>query len=120
MSQYASAIALAQRLIEKKGRDIELRLESKFTPDPDKPWEVENARSEKQIVKAVEVDIERKFVDGTNILISDKQLIVAAASVDGKITTDHLLIDQGYNFRIVKLMPLQPGSECVMFTLIVR
>lgn len=120
MSEYASAITLARRLIEKKGREIEFTCQSDTRPDPDKPWEVEKGWTETQKAKAVQVKLETKYIDGESVLQSDKELIVAAASLEGKITTEHILVDHGYNHRIVKIDPLQPGPECVMFVLIVR
>ena len=121
MTEYTSAVALSKRLIEKKGRLVDLVLQRDYAPDPSKPWEIDKASPETQTVKAVQIDLQSKFIDGSTVVQTDKQFIIAAASTDGsKITTDHLFVDKGYNHRIIRVSPLEPGGECVLFNLIVR
>lgn len=120
MSRYQSFIDLAERLINRNGREIELVLASKETPNPERPWEIEKGRQESKTIKAVEVALETKFVDGTNIRQTDKQLLVATKNLGTEIQPHHFLIDKGYTFRILKPMKLQPGDECILYTLIVR
>jgi len=119
-SEYESFFSLAERLIRRKGRDIEIVCASKDVPNPDRPWEIEDGREEKVTVRAVEVNLETKFVDGTQVRQTDKQLLVAAKNFPEEIKPQHFIIDRGYTFRIVKPMKVQPGPDNVLHILIVR
>jgi len=120
MSEYDSAIALAKRLIDKKGRTVTLMLSENAASDEEKPWEVDEVQRRRVDVKAVVVPIESKYVDGTTVLVTDKQMFIAAADTTFPITPQAKVRDKGYDLQIVSVDKLEPGDQTVLYTVIVR
>lgn len=120
MSEYSSAIALAARLIAKKGRTVKLIPETTTTADPTKPWRVSVADEAGIEVKAVQVALEDKYVDGTTVLQTDSEFLVAAQNLPDLTAANYKFEDRGYDNRIVKTDVIEPGDDKVMYVLIVR
>ena len=120
MAEYDKAIALAKRLIDKKGRTVTLMLSENAASDEGKPWEVNEVQRRSVDVKAVLVPIESKYVDGTTVMVTDKQMYLAAADVTFPITPQAKVRDKGYDNQVIKVETLEPGDQVVLYTVIIR
>jgi len=120
MSEYASSIALAQRLINKKGRVVTVSKATVAPADPAKPWDADQTAEETVDLRAVAFPVESKYVDGTTVVVTDKQMYVAAADTTFPITTQCKVTDKGYQRQVIMVDELEPGEDRVMYTLVVR
>lgn len=120
MAEYDKAIALAKRLIEKKGRLMSFQRVSTDAPDPDTPWEVDVIATPKHSARAVVFPVEQKYVDGTTIRQTDQQMLVAAASLPEELTLSFRIQDGGLTYEVVKIEELKPGEQRILYTVFVR
>ena len=124
MAEYDSAIALAKRLIAKKGTQVTLRtFAAGALPDANEPWRAGTNTPTNQTVVAVFLDYEQKYVDGTTIRMGDQRVFMPATDTLGAAITpevDGLVIRGSETWKIVKPKPLNPGDQMVMFELQVR
>lgn len=120
MAEYDSAIALAKRLIDKKGRTVTVRKPNVAPTDTDKPWDVQENPPLTFDAKAVVVPMESRYVDGSTVLLTDKLMYVAAADATFPITTDCRVADRGYENQIIMVDTLEPGEQAVLYTVAVR
>lgn len=120
MAEYDSAIALAKRLIDRKGRVVNVRKSNATAPDPSKPWEVEENPEINFSARAVVVPIESRYVDGKTTLVTDKQMYLASADATFPVTVDCRVMDKGYENQVIRVDLLEPGEQAVLYTVIVR
>lgn len=120
MAEYDKAIALALRLINKKGRLITVMKKRMEPNDSDEPWDVSEVHRDKFDTKAVEVPIESKYVDGTTVVMTDRQFYIPAASATFSVTMDCKIRDKGYDLQIVAINELAPGEQRVLYTVLAR
>ncbi len=120
MAEYDNAIALAKRLIESKGRLMTFQRRTTTAVDENAPWDVEVEPTLKYRVRAVVFPVEQKYVDGTIVRVTDKQMYIAAASLDVELTLSFTVKDRGQNLEIIKIEPLEPGEQRVLYTVFVR
>lgn len=124
MAEYDSAIALAKRLIAKKGTSVTLRsMTPGALPDANEPWRAGANTPVDQTVKAVFLDYEQAYIDGTTIRMGDQRVFMPATdNSDVAITpeVDGLVIRGSETWKIVKPRPLNPGNQMVMFEIQVR
>lgn len=120
MAEYDKAIALTKRLIDKKGRTVTVFQRETTPSDSDEPWDVDEVQRRTFNAKAVVFPVESKYVDGTNVLITDKQMYFAAADVSFPITPQCKVRDKGYDNQVIKVEVLEPGDQAVLYTVIVR
>lgn len=124
MGEYDSAIALARRLIKKKGAVVTLRGFSR-APDPsdDEPWNPSPNDPQDAEVDAVFLDFEQKYIDGSVILFGDQQVYMPAFDTSGDPLTpeaEGVVIRGGETWKIIAVKPLNPAGDPVMYTLQVR
>ena len=120
MAEFDSAIALAKRLIERKGRLMTFQRRTTTASDQNAPWDVEEEPTPEHEAKAVVFPVEQKYVDGSTIRTTDKQMYVAAASLGVELTLSFTVKDRGQNLEIVGIEPLEPGEQRIMYTVFVR
>lgn len=120
MAEYDSAVALAKRLIDKKGRLMSFQRVSTAAPDSDTPWEVDEVVTPKHSARAVVFPVEQKYVDGTTIRQTDQQMFVAAASLPEELTLSFRIQDRGLTYEVVKIEELRPGEQRILYTVFVR
>lgn len=124
MGEYDSAVALAQRLIAKKGAAAILRASAKAPPpDPSKPWKP-GARSDvDQNIKAVFLDYKQSVIDGSRIKQGDQRVLVASTDDLGNPvapTTNHRIIRGSEDWQVMDVATTKPGDQVVYFELQVR
>lgn len=124
MAEYDSAIALAKRLIAKKGQDVTLRgFTAGATPDPTKPWKPGTNTPVNQTVKAVFLDYEQKYIDGAMIQTGDQKVYMPSSDTSEVAITpeeEGLVIRGAETWKIVRIKPLNPNGQSIMFELQVR
>jgi len=117
---------LAERLINKHGRDVTLRKLSRTPEDSDMPWRGTDPDPEvgyefEQVVRAVFTDFNEDEIDGDQVRRGDKRLLVAAKPVAG---TDLLkadsLLDEGSVYGIIRGNLLKPGTTEILYDFQVR
>lgn len=94
-------------IIERLGRDITVRNNTKSGPDYDPvltPVDTPN-------VKAAVFDYDASEVDGTTIQRNDKEFLIASTST---ILKTSKLVD-GDTYQIISLEEVQPGSELLLY-----
>lgn len=112
----------AKEIIEANGKTVTLVKTSKGTlKDVAKPFRGYLPGSETlEVVKAIEDQFTLEEIDGTTIMKGDKQYHVAADSVSEaerpRLAEYESLRDGGETWRIVKVMPIEPGSIPVLYT----
>lgn len=125
MGEYDSSIALAKRLIAKKGEKIVLRT---FAPgDPtSQPWKPGPQKATEQVgVPAVFLpinmtDAPEKYADGSLVRAGDKEVYMAASGLDKEPTLGSQLIrGDGALWTVKACDPLDPGGPKIMFTMLV-
>lgn len=136
MSAYASARALASRLIQKKGRPIAFSKNVDGPPpDPNKPWRpgiaVDQAYA--TAVPAVflqyqgklgDVDLDRAFgvLVGRALVpgATEQAYVSALAMADVRPEPGHILVDGDRNLEVVELEVLAPGDADVLYVVYLK
>lgn len=121
MGEYDSAVALARRLLKKKGRQVTLRGFNHGAPaDPSKPWKPAANTPVDSPVFAVFLDYEQKYIDGTTIRTGDQRVFMSTEGVTLEPQQDGLIVTSNGNWTIVKSSPLAPGEQVILYELQVR
>ena len=122
MVDYTSLAATAQRLIEKNGRTVTITKMSQVAADPNKPHRARNPATQTSVSpKAVIVPFDREQVDGSNVMVDDKMVMVAQSSVTGVDLSSYDYVTDGSDqYDIVKVSKIQPGDTSVVFMIQAR
>ena len=119
----ASLQAVATRLVRKNGRDVSLVRLSRRAKDPSKPHRGTSEIEEAKItVKAFIADYAEDDIDGDAIRRGDQRALIEVnleTAGDINSATDFTkfdrLIDNGREWRIVTIGPVQLGSTDLVF-----
>jgi hypothetical protein len=125
MGEYDNALALALRLIKKKGRPVVLRHFSDApVPDTQKPWRTGQAGFTSVSGHAVLLDfgdLGDHYIPGTEVQVGDKLALMPAS---GLTTTPNLrdtLVFSGEEpWTIINRRTLEPGGVPVLHSMQVR
>jgi hypothetical protein len=126
---YTRMRALAERLIEENGRDIQLIRQDQGNPvDPAMPWRASTEASEVSItVTGVLIPFETETATGTIVRRQEQTALIAAKSVDDENPAntniedyDELLDDDGTRYRIEDVALIKPGSQRILYMLKVK
>ncbi len=121
MAEFDRAVALAQQLIEKKGRTVTFEKRSTTLQDPTKPWLGSNQMPTQTALKAVFLNFELKEVDNTLVQRGDQKCLMAAESISGILpNTQDRIVDGSINWEIVNVNTLKPGEQEILYELQVR
>lgn len=122
MVDYTSLAATAKRLIEKNGRTVTITKMSQTPADPAKPHRARNAAADTSVTPtAVVVPFESEQVDGSNVMVDDKMVMVAQESVSGvDLESFDRLTDGSDEYDIVKVKKVNPGPTSVVYMIQVR
>lgn len=123
MSEYDSAIALAQRMIKKKGRVVQFFKKNTTLIDPLKPWNGTTGDETPVDISGVFVppNTVRQFGltalgEGTEyrdlVTLSEKIIIIYPGEYD--LTTFVSVLDRTTRWGIVGLQVLRPGDEQIL------
>lgn len=115
MTEYTTLIALADRLIRKKGRTIILRRVTK-TPAANE-WEQPSIVNSDQTIKGVFLGKLKRNINGEIIETDIETVLIAALDLTTVPTTDDLIIDGSRQRVIVKIEPVKPGDESVFYSI---
>lgn len=120
-TEYTSAIALALRLIDRKGVNVIYRaINAGASVDPNKPWLGTTDTTTDFTVKGVILDIEESRVDGTVILQGDREVYIAAAALNRKIEQPGYIVNGSELLNIESVNLLSPANEDILFIVRVR
>jgi len=120
MAEYDSSVVLAQRLINKKGREVKVIFNESSALDSSKPWEVAETQRQEFSVRAVVFPVESRYVDGSTVFMTDKQMLIAAADAAFPITPSAKVRDKGYDYQVIKVDTLEPGEQTILYTVVIR
>ena len=122
MVDFVRLSATAQRLIGANGRTVTLQNRTTTPVDVNKPWLGTTASGTSVSVTAVILDYDNDQVDGTLVQAGDRRALVADDDIDdfdisAGTTT---LIDGSNTYSIESVMPIQPATKAVIYTLQLR
>lgn len=114
---YARLAAMAAKLIEKFGQDGQVRVPgatgASHNPTPGTPTD--------HPAKFVITSFDRRDVDGTRVLATDKKALVAAKALTVEPTTSHRLLEaDGKSYSIAAVETLKPATTPLVYVLQVR
>lgn len=98
-----------EQLINSIGRDVLIRT---YTVSGSAHRPTKTPVNPDVTAKATITEYKNKDVDGTVIQANDRMLRVSGSTV---ITKQNTIIDDGIEYRIEKLRPVQPGSERFLY-----
>lgn len=116
MAEYDSAIAMALRLITKKGQTATLRNFTAVAPaDANKPWKPGVSTPVNQTPKMVFLDYEQKFIDGAVIKMGDQRVFIPASGLTAAPTVEGLILRGSEVWKIKAVKPLNPAGDPIMY-----
>jgi hypothetical protein len=122
MTFYTESIADAKELIEEAGRSTILRQNTNVTAeDALQPWDGVGTTNLDTTVIGVFLNYHQKYFNQTLVRMGDQQLLLAASSLDTIVPNLRDTIVDGTDiWKVVDIMPLKPGAEVIMYTLLIR
>lgn len=125
MGEYDSALALALRLIKKKGRAVTLRQYGDApVPDVNKPWRVGQATPTDLPAYGVLLDfgdMGEHYMPGTEVQVGDKLVLMPASGLAVRPQLrDTLQFGAEDPWAIVTVQTLEPGGVPVLHSMQVR
>lgn len=127
MSEYDSAVNLAERLIIKKGREVVYvrKVVDTVAVNPDEPWNKPRPLEKEYKTRIVFLDYDSKFIDGTTIMQGDKKGLMFAKGLDFTPTEKDIVVEKargsnGVVWNVMDHSVLQPGDVPVLYTLQLR
>lgn len=125
MGEYDSALAIALRLIKKKGRAVTLRQFSDApVPDANRPWRVGQPTTTELSGYAVLLDfgsVGERYMPGTEVQVGDKLVLMPASGLAATPQLrDVLVFGAEEPWAIVTVQTLEPGGVPVLHSMQVR
>ena len=130
MVNFVNFRNLAERLIEKNGRTLTLVRSDRGNPvDPTEPWRDSTDAAEITFpVIGVFIEFEKENIDGEIVKRGDKQVLIAAKSVeddsggasDIDIEDYDFVLDGTVRWRIMQAELIEPGPLRIMYDIQVR
>lgn len=115
MTEYTNAIALALKLINKKGRTIILSRVSKA--DTGTPWKPGAPTNDNHIIKGVFLGTTSFNKEGELVSTDNEHILIAASGLAIRPTIADLIVDSAETLKILSVGDLKPGDEDVLYTL---
>lgn len=121
MGVYDSQIALAERLISEKGKEVQLVRRTVVVPDPSKPWETGTSTEVITNVHAVFLNFNQKDLETQHrmygeIEVGDRKVLIAAAATGGPISIKDVLRDGATEYTIEYVQVISPNGEDILYT----
>lgn len=122
MGEYDKALALAQRLIAKKGRAVSLQRLTSTPTDASMPWKGQGSPVVEQTLAVQAVFLPHtgtidlgKYLEITEDLLKrcEQVALIAGSTVD--LTTFHQFLDAGSTWKIEWMRELKPGDLTVLY-----
>lgn len=114
---YSRPLATANRLLARFGQDGKVRRPTKsgsaYNPTPGAPVDHD--------ATFAVIDYEAKDIDGTRILATDKQVLLAPGTLTITPTTSDLLVEaDASEYKIIDVQMLKPAGTVVLYTIQAR
>lgn len=124
----SSAVDTAARLVAKKGRTVNLVYYKDVLPLGAKPWRKESSVKSTVSVKAVFVSSGHikyglpvdQQADADGVPTEEQKVYVAAQGLTVDPSVKCELHDGNNHWKVVSMVPLNPGAEKILYTLQVR
>jgi hypothetical protein len=123
MGEYDSSLAVANKLITKKGQPITVRTVIPPAEDPDQPWNGTDPTNQDQVTAGVFLNYDQKLVDGTTIRMGDQQVYARANTDDGVPVVPKVggfVLRGTEQWKIINVQPLNPAGVTLMYQIQVR
>lgn len=121
--QHQTFVDLANRLIPKNGRTVQIVQEPTGSADANRPWEGPSDTETPTVLsspKVLQTSWKRSDHETFNIEVSDiKFLLPASAAPDG-FSSLMKIIDQGTKYEIVDFVLIQPGDTPILYIIQAR
>lgn len=112
---YSRQVQSALRMIYKYGRNVEIISQGTGGEYDPSTGQFTPAEPKKTNIKAVFVDYETKEIDGTNVLRTDKKVLIAAASLEEKPSTTTKIKDGSEEYSVIDVNIIQPGNTKILY-----
>lgn len=113
---YGRSKATADRLVSKFGQSATLRRPTSsgtaYNPTPGQP--------DDHPVTVVVLDYDRREIDGTRILATDRKVLLAVGNLAIEPATSDKAVIGGVEHSIIDIQPLNPGGLVILYQLQVR
>jgi hypothetical protein len=122
IGHFSEEIEIAQELIEENGEKSTIRRKTDAAPgDATKPWRPAEPTFADTVVDAVWFQYDVSRVDGALIKSGDQEMwVVGDIAIVPNPTTDHVIRVGGDKWEIVRVFPLQPNEDTVIYRVQVR
>jgi len=123
VGRFSNQQATALRLIARNGEQASLQVRVDGAPaDAAKPWEPAVPTVTSQTVDAVFLELAEKRIDNTLVQRGDMEVLVAwsGLTVFPDANASQIVRVDGSIWEIVKVEPLQPNEDIILYSLIVR
>lgn len=123
MSDHAKFVSLAQRLIDKHGRQVSVRTLSSTPTDGTKPWKNMTGAPTDVSVKAAFVpfrgfEFGSMFIDDELLKRADQVCLIQGSVGDFESATQ--ITDDGISYKIEWARRLKPGDQVIVYAFGVR
>lgn len=123
IGRFVNQQATALRLIARNGEAASLQVRVDGAPaDSAKPWEPAAPTTTSQTVNAVFLELANRRIDGTLVLRGDMEVLLAwsGLTVFPDANASQIVRVDGTIWEVIKVEPLQPNEEVILYSLIVR
>lgn len=121
MVDYVKSRKTAKRLLDKNGRLVTFKSNSRRLLDDSRPWGDATGAKDTFDSKCVFVDYEYREIDGRNVKDGDKKLLLNAIDPgDNKVEDFEIVKDGDDEWRIKNIKPVKPGEIEVMYEVQIR
>lgn len=116
--QHQSFVDLAERLIPKNGRTVQIVREPTGSADATRPWEGA-ADSETPTIlsspKVLQTSWKRSDKETFNVELNDIKLLLPASGAPEGFSTTMKIVDQGIKYAIIDFLLIQPGNTPILY-----
>ena len=118
MSDHAKFVATATRLINKHGREVQLKVLSSHVADSTKPWKGVDTPPTAVSVMAAFVpfrgfEFGSMFLDDELLKSVDEVCLVAANGTE--LEKSHIINDESVDYKIEWARRLKPGGQVILY-----
>jgi hypothetical protein len=118
---YFQLASVALRLITKYGRPVTVRFATDAAPsDPAKPWNPGVPGFVDFHTMGVVTPADEAYVNGTTVLFTDMQVIVAAKGMPAVPDPKSIVLDGAIQYKVTKVDGIDPGPLPMAYIIFCR